>query len=30
MPPHFAAYALHLAATNIVMLVEAFKAGLGQ
>jgi hypothetical protein len=26
MPPHFAAYALHLAASNIVMLVEAFKA----
>jgi hypothetical protein len=26
MPPHFAAYALHLAATNIVMLVEALKA----
>ncbi len=25
MPPHFAAYALHLAAANIVMLVEAFK-----
>jgi AbiJ-like protein/uncharacterized protein DUF7014 len=26
MPPYLAAYALHLAATNIVMLVEAFKA----
>lgn len=26
IPPYFAAYALHLAATNIVMLVEAFKA----
>jgi len=26
MPPYFAAYALHLAASNIVMLVEAFKA----
>lgn len=25
MPPYLAAYALHLAATNIVMLVEAFK-----
>lgn len=26
IPPHFAAYALHLAASNIVFLVEAFKA----
>ena len=26
IPPHFAAYALHLAATNIVFLVEAHKA----
>ena len=25
MPPYFAAYALHLAASNILMLVEAFK-----
>jgi hypothetical protein len=27
MPPRLAAYALHLAASNIVMLVEAFNAG---
>jgi hypothetical protein len=27
IPSHLAAYALHLAAANIVMLVEAFKAG---
>jgi hypothetical protein len=27
VPSHFAAYALHLAAANIVMLVEAFKGG---
>ncbi|MGO9264340.1 MAG: DUF7014 domain-containing protein [Candidatus Binataceae bacterium] len=27
VPPHLAAYALHLVATNIVMLGEAFKAG---
>jgi|SRR5579862_444481 len=26
VPPHFAAYALHLAASNIVFLVEAYKA----
>ena len=25
-PPHIAAYALHLAAANIVLLVEAFQA----
>jgi len=28
-PDYFAAYALHQAAANIVMLIEAFKAGAG-
>jgi hypothetical protein len=27
MPPHLAAYALHLAASDIIMLVDAFNAG---